>query len=72
MSLPQFPYSGLCDESRIDLAGLRGILQGFKYLMYVDHIDRTGTDFYRVAREQDLEGIVAKLKTGLYTPEATS
>src|SRR5205085_1633875 len=37
-------------------------------LLYVDHINGAGGDFHRVACEQDLEGIVAKLKTGLYTP----
>jgi len=31
-----------------------------------------GTDFYRVACEQEFAGIVAKLKTGPSTPEATA
>jgi len=41
-------------------------------LLYVDHIEGGGADFYRLACEQDLEGVVAKLKIGPYTPEATT
>ena len=33
--------------------------------MHVDHVDGTGTDFYRITCEQDLEGIVAKLGSAL-------
>jgi ATP-dependent DNA ligase len=40
--------------------------------VYVDHIDRACNYFYRAACEQDLEGIVAKRKDGLYTPEEKS
>jgi ATP-dependent DNA ligase len=29
-------------------------------LLYANHIERTGIDFFRLACEQDLEGIVAK------------
>lgn len=35
-------------------------------MLYARHIERTGTDFFRLACEQDLEGIVAKLKHGAY------
>ena len=35
-------------------------------LLYASHIDRNGVDFFRLACEQDLEGIVAKLKGGAY------
>jgi len=51
---------------------LRALVHGSGCLMYVDHIERAGADFYRVACEQDLEGILAKRKTGFYTPEATT
>jgi bifunctional non-homologous end joining protein LigD len=51
---------------------LRGILHGSNCLLYVDHLERTGSDFHRVACDHDLEGIVAKRKDGMYTPEATT
>jgi bifunctional non-homologous end joining protein LigD len=35
-------------------------------LLYANHIKRTGIEFFRLACEQDLEGIVAKLKHGPY------
>jgi ATP-dependent DNA ligase len=35
-------------------------------MLYARHFERTGIDFYRLACEQDLEGIVAKLKHGAY------
>ena len=35
-------------------------------MLYARHIERTGIEFYRLACEQDLEGIVAKLKRGTY------
>jgi len=41
-------------------------------VLYADHVEGTGVDLFRLVCEQDLEGIVAKLKTGLYTPEATT
>jgi len=33
---------------------------------YVDHIARTGSDFYRLVCDYDLEGIVAKWRYGSY------
>jgi bifunctional non-homologous end joining protein LigD len=35
-------------------------------LLYLDHLDERGRDFYRVACERDLEGIVAKWAHGTY------
>jgi len=35
-------------------------------MLYARHIEWTGKEFYRLACEQDLEGIVAKLKHGTY------
>ena len=35
-------------------------------MLYAREVERTGVDFYRLACEQDLEGIVAKLKDGAY------
>ena len=35
-------------------------------LLYAEHIDRDGVDFFRLTCERDLEGIVAKLKHGRY------
>jgi bifunctional non-homologous end joining protein LigD len=35
-------------------------------MLYADYIERTGVEFFRLACERDLEGIVAKLKHGVY------
>jgi len=35
-------------------------------MLYANHIERTGIDFFRLACEQDMEGVVAKLKHGAY------
>lgn len=35
-------------------------------LLYADHIDRDGVEFFRLTCKRDLEGIVAKLKHGRY------
>jgi bifunctional non-homologous end joining protein LigD len=35
-------------------------------LLYADHVERNGIEFFRLTCEQDLEGIVAKLKHGQY------
>jgi bifunctional non-homologous end joining protein LigD len=35
-------------------------------LLYASHIERNGVEFFRLSCEQDLEGIVAKLKRGRY------
>ena len=39
-------------------------------LLYVDHIQGCGTDFFRVACAHDLEGIVAKPTNGRYHSDA--
>jgi bifunctional non-homologous end joining protein LigD len=41
-------------------------------VLYVDHVARCGVDLFRAVCEQDLEGIVAKLASGRYEPEATT
>jgi bifunctional non-homologous end joining protein LigD len=41
-------------------------------LLYVDYFDGRGVDLFRAVCEQDLEGIVAKLRHGLYMPDETS
>jgi ATP-dependent DNA ligase len=35
-------------------------------LIYADHIDGNGTRLFQLACEEDMEGIVAKRKDGLY------
>jgi bifunctional non-homologous end joining protein LigD len=35
-------------------------------MLYAHHVERTGVEFFRLVCEQDLEGIVAKLKHGAY------
>jgi ATP-dependent DNA ligase len=40
--------------------------------LYADHFEAGGVDLFRAVCENDLEGIVAKRKDGLYTPEETS
>jgi bifunctional non-homologous end joining protein LigD len=41
-------------------------------VLYVDHVAGRGVRLFRAVCEMDLEGIVAKLGTGPYTPEAAS
>jgi ATP-dependent DNA ligase len=38
-------------------------------LLYCDHIEQEGEGLFRLACEHDLEGVVAKWKSGLYLPE---
>jgi len=40
--------------------------------LYVEHVARSGVDLFQAACECDLEGIVAKLANGLYTPDSTT
>ena len=51
---------------------LRKLIPKSGPLLYADHVVRNGCALYAAAREQDLEGVVAKLKTGLYTPQETT
>jgi len=39
-------------------------------LMYADHVDEYGTDFFRMICEKNLEGIVAKHRTSAYSKSA--
>ena len=41
-------------------------------LLYADHFEGSGRELYRAVCEMDLEGIVAKRKNGLYTPDETT
>jgi hypothetical protein len=41
-------------------------------LPYVDHVAATGTALFQAVCERDMEGIVAKLARGAYTPEETT
>jgi bifunctional non-homologous end joining protein LigD len=41
-------------------------------LLYVDHVLARGRDFFEVASEHDLEGIVGKLASGRYHVDGTS
>jgi len=46
---------------------LRSIVPGQpSVLLYAEHIEGYGVEFFRLACEQDLEGIVAKAKHGVY------
>ncbi|MCU1275397.1 MAG: putative ligase-like protein [Bryobacterales bacterium] len=41
-------------------------------LLYCDHVEARGVELFERVCALDLEGIVAKRKDGLYTPEETS
>ncbi len=45
---------------------------GSASILYANHVNGKGTELYRAICEMDLEGIVAKRKDGLYTPDETS
>jgi len=45
---------------------LRQIIPSHTRLLYLEHLLERGRDFYRVACERDLEGIVAKYMFGTY------
>jgi len=52
---------------------LRGIVPvGSPSILFADFIERQGIGLYRAVCEMDLEGIVAKRKDGLYTPNDTT
>jgi ATP-dependent DNA ligase len=50
--------------------GRKLIPKGLSSLLYVDHIEARGEDLFRLACQEDLEGIVAKRKDGAYGPRA--
>jgi len=41
-------------------------------LLYVDHVEARGRDFFKVACAHDLEGIVGKLASGRYHADGRS
>ena len=41
-------------------------------VLYVDHVVANGTALFQAVRERDVEGTVAKLAGGAYTPEETT
>ena len=45
---------------------------GSTTFLFADHIDANGTELFRAVCDQDLEGIVAKRRDGLYTPAQTT
>ena len=42
------------------------------YLLYVDHVEEHGEELFEESCRNDLEGIVAKLKSGTYTSDRRS
>jgi bifunctional non-homologous end joining protein LigD len=47
---------------------LKQLIPDNSLIRYTDSIDETGKPFYELARKNNLEGIIAKKKTSLYTP----
>jgi bifunctional non-homologous end joining protein LigD len=45
---------------------LRRVLNGSEIVRYVEHIDGSGKEFFELAKERGLEGIVAKKKSAVY------
>jgi len=45
---------------------LRRIVNGSEIVRYVEHVDGTGKEFFDLARDRGLEGIVAKKKSAAY------
>ena len=65
------------DLRRVPLIARKRLLHGImptvdSRVRYVDHIDGRGTDFYRLACERDLEGIVAKWRRGTYQSDGAT
>jgi bifunctional non-homologous end joining protein LigD len=48
---------------------LRQLMPESGTIRYSDHIDDIGSEFYDIARKNNLEGIVAKRKDSVYTPD---
>jgi ATP-dependent DNA ligase len=61
------PRGSLVDRK----AALRALVRNSGRILYADHIDGRGTEIYRAACHQDLEGIVAKYKWSGYAPDPT-
>jgi bifunctional non-homologous end joining protein LigD len=63
----------LRDRTLVDRkATLRTLIRAGGRILYANHIDGHGTELYRAACRQDLEGIVAKYKWGGYCPDPSS
>jgi ATP-dependent DNA ligase len=45
---------------------------GAAWVLYANYIDRRGTGLFHAVCENDMEGIVAKRKDGLYNPAETT
>ncbi len=45
---------------------LKDALPSSDHVKYCDHVDARGKEFFAVAKEQDLEGVIAKRKDGRY------
>lgn len=51
---------------------LRQIIPENGVIRFSDHIDAVGKDFFEIARQNNLEGIIAKKKTAPYVPDSRS
>ena len=51
---------------------LKKIIPDNGVIRYSDHIDSIGKDFFEIARENNLEGIIAKKKDSTYIPDSRS
>jgi bifunctional non-homologous end joining protein LigD len=51
---------------------LKKIIPDNGIIRFSDHIDAIGKDFFEIARENNLEGIVAKKKDSIYIPDSRS
>ena len=45
---------------------LERLVRGHPHILFARHVEREGTAFFRLVCEQDLEGVVAKLRDGAY------
>lgn len=51
---------------------LKQIIPENSALRFSDHIDAIGKDFFEIARQNNLEGIIAKKKDAPYIPDSRS
>jgi bifunctional non-homologous end joining protein LigD len=66
-----------CDLREKPLLKRKGLLRRLipkrsVHLLYVDHVEECGEELFEAACRNDLEGIVAKLKSGAYTSDSRS
>jgi ATP-dependent DNA ligase len=57
---------------RAEAGGAPTIPSVLTRLLYVDHVQARGRDFFKVACAHDLEGMVGKLASGRYHADGTS